>query len=764
MDLISQCKNKSVAYFSESFRELVDQLPQLLIDKTAAADNDMQRTRYLEAHKSIQPLRRQLVGGYQRALEQAFDDFAAGRELRPEPAQQFSQLALVDKSQYEDDVAIRTMASKASALNGEELWKLNRRFAVARGGKKCTEELNPCGPYQLCVAMRETYSALEVDPAIKLWLYQLYEQQVLAQTDSLYQTLNQQLAEQGVLKTLSFTMSSVVVRSAVGGSSQVAEAPQQRPQSEPDAANDSARLVSGGLASAADEATGLVPLVSPAVERRQTRVMDAIRAVQHKRCQSGAPRTRTAGGVSYGAIDADGVAGRADTFTQRELALALGVLQTALQLPTARQADPRRVAETEGQLIGELGAAARQNARQKLTAVDADTIDLVGMLFDYMLDDPQLPDGLKSLLSHLHTPYLKVALLDKAFFATAKHPARCLLDVMAAAGARWVREGDDDEKVYQRIRHVVERVLKEFDDDLSFFDELLKDFTRFVKVLEKRADLSTQRSVEAEKGLDQLRHARAWVGQEVARCIEGAELPAPVRELLEQPWTDYLVFTYLRHGDTSDRWRSGLDVVERVVSSVRPQGEAGTAARWRADYALLNTFVEAGFTSLGYDADEGQRLLQALRDAQAQALQGQAPQLDQQKYASSARTRGSAIARQMQQLGSEVTPKPLADSQRSALSVQEKALADKLSSVNFGTWFEFNRGTDDTGLRLKLSWYSSVSGNYMFVNHSGVKTAVKSLSELLAGMNDGSIIMLERESRNFFERAISSVLGRLNKA
>ena len=648
MDLISQCKNKSVAYFSEIFRELVDQLPQLLIDKTAAADNDMQRTRYLEAHKSIQPLRRQLVGGYQRALEQAFDDFAAGREPRPEPAQEFSQLALVDKSQYEDDVAIRTMASKASALNGEELWKLNRRFAVARGGKKFTEELNPCGPYQLCVAMRETYSALEVEPAIKLWLYQLYEQQILALTDSLYQTLNQQLAEQGVLKTLSFTMSSVVVRSAVGGSSQVAEAPQQqRPQSEPDAANDSARLVSGGLASAADEAAGLVPLVSPAVERRQTRVMDAIRAVQHKRCQSGAPRTRTAGGVSYGAIDTDGVVGQADTFTQRELALALGVLQTALQLPTARQADPRRVAETEGQLIGELGAAARQNARQKLTAVDADTIDLVGMLFDYMLDDPQLPDGLKSLLSHLHTPYLKVALLDKAFFATAKHPARCLLDVMAAAGARWVREGDDDEKVYQRIRHVVERVLKEFDDDLSFFDELLKDFTRFVKVLEKRADLSTQRSVEAEKGLEQLSQARALVDQQIWCRIDGAELPTPVLELLEQPWTDYLVFNYLRHGDTSESWLAGLDVVEQVLSSLRPRQGDATAAQLQADHAALNTLIEAGFASLGYDGDEGRRLLAALGDAQAQALRGQIPQLDEQKHAAGARAPGSAIARQM---------------------------------------------------------------------------------------------------------------------
>lgn len=762
MDLIQQCKNSSVEYFGGLFRESVDELSELLIDKTASAKSDMQRSRYLEALKCIKPRCGQLANAYQQALERGFDDFSAGRELHKDSGSEPVQLALVDKSQYEDDVAIRSLATRSSGANSEELWKLNRRFAVARGGKKCSEELNPCGPQQLCAAMRESYRMLDVDPAIKALLYQRYEQQVLSEAGAHYSELNERLAEQGVLKTLSFTMVSELKRRAAGGSAQAAVATPPRHETEPNAANDAARLVSG--AQSAQGSDTALPLLSPENERRQARVIDAIQAVQQKRCQSGAPRTSTMGGASYGTINTDGVAGSADTFTQRELALALGVLQAALQLPMARQAQPRRASETEHLLMGELGSAALANAKQKVTAVDADAIDLVGMLFDYMLDDPQLPDGLKSLLSHLHTPYLKVALLDKEFFASASHPARGLLDAMAAAGARWLREGDDDDKVYQRIRHVVERVINEFDEDLGFFDELLKDFTRFVNVLEKRADLAAQRSVEAEKGLDQLGQARDLAEQEIQNRLGELELPAAIRELLEQPWTDYLVFNYLRHGDTSEQWRSGVEVVEQVVSSIQARDSGATSPQ--VDCPALNTAIEQGFTSLGYDSDEGERLLAALRDAQGQAQEGRSPRLDEQKYASRSRVPGAAIARQLQQQrgrgpGQIAKEKPLAQVN---LSAAEQALAEKLSSVSFGTWFEFNRGIGGPSQRLKLSWYSSISGNYMFVNHSGVKKAVMALPALLQEMNDGSIIMVERDNKNFFERAISSVLGRLNKS
>lgn len=774
MQFIQQSKKNSVEFFGGIYGEWIDQLPAMLDEKIVATKNVGQRNRYMDAREAIVPKLESLHSRYQRALTQSFDNFAAGYEAEEDEAYDAAGLALVDKAKYEDDVAVRTMATKCGALNAEELWKLNRRFAVARGGKKCLDEMNPCGPQQLCDAMRESLRKLDIDAQVKLMLYRQYDQQVLVQAGAFYKTLNRELAEQGVLRNLSFSAASAAPRQVVGGAPQVVASADNAIESASAAPSPERTAAGKGKTGAANDAahpenaapneaeTSLVPVVSAEMERKQTRVIEAIKAVQHKRRKSDRQRSRTMGGANYGALCANGVAGEADTFTPIDLAAALRTLQVAMQLPMSRQAPPRAIAETEGLLIGELGALAEGQERQKVDAVDADTIDLVGMLFEYMLDDPQLPDGLKSLLSHLHTPYLKVALLDQAFFASARHPARILLDLLAAAGARWLQEGDDDDKVYQRIRLVVERIIKEFDDDIAFFDELLKDFTSFVKLLERRADLAAQRTVEAERGLDQLSQAKGLVEQQVSQRIGGTALPGPVMELLEQPWTDFLVFNYLRHGDKSDVWLSSLQVVERVVACTQPLQMDSDSAELEKQYSELNDRVQQGFDSLGYDRDDGERMLLALREIQRQALKGLAPKLDDTKFSRRADKPRSAIARQIKQQRCEAKPEAASEAQR--LSPQEKALAEKLSSVSFGTWFEFKQGVNGPSRRLKLSWYSSVSGNYMFVNHSGVKSEVKSLHQLLRSMNDGSVVMLDRENRNFFERAVSSVLGRLNKA
>ncbi|MCP4128325.1 MAG: DUF1631 domain-containing protein, partial [Gammaproteobacteria bacterium] len=53
--------------------------------------------------------------------------------------------------------------------------------------------------------------------------------------------------------------------------------------------------------------------------------------------------------------------------------------------------------------------------RRKIPAADLDTIELVGMLFEYVLNDTGLPNIVKALISYLHTPFLKVAVIDQSF-------------------------------------------------------------------------------------------------------------------------------------------------------------------------------------------------------------------------------------------------------------------------------------------------------------------------------------------------------------
>ena len=60
------------------------------------------------------------------------------------------------------------------------------------------------------------------------------------------------------------------------------------------------------------------------------------------------------------------------------------------------------------------------------------------MLFDFIFETKDLPDGIKALLARLQIPVLKAAMLDGAFFAKKSHPSRLLVNALAAGGTRLV--------------------------------------------------------------------------------------------------------------------------------------------------------------------------------------------------------------------------------------------------------------------------------------------------------------------------------------
>ena len=179
--------------------------------------------------------------------------------------------------------------------------------------------------------------------------------------------------------------------------------------------------------------------------------------------------------------------------------------------------------DVERRLVSQLTSLGESRQRSKISGADANTVGLVGMLFKFMLDDPNLPDQVKTLLSHLHTPYLKVALIDKQIFARASHPARQLLQ-RHGCGRRALGRGrqESERQILPRIRSIVERILADFVDDVSIFGELLDEFSNAVLTLEKRARLAEQRSREAEKGLDRLVIAKARAEEEVDRRLRDA--------------------------------------------------------------------------------------------------------------------------------------------------------------------------------------------------------------------------------------------------
>jgi hypothetical protein len=377
-------------------------------------------------------------------------------------------------------------------------------------------------------------------------------------------------------------------------------------------------------------------------------------------------------------------------------------------------------------------------------AINGDVIEIVGLLFEYMLGDEQLPDSVKALLSYLHTPFLKIALLDQAFFNHPQHPARQLLNSLVAAGERWVEpEGKYKNDVYLQIKNIVQRVLDEFESDLRLFSQLVFDFNNYVRQHSRRVQLAEQRSMQAARGEDTLKDIRRRVELYLRQKQGNMELPETVHTLLYEPWANVLAFNLLRYGDDSAQWRAAAQVVDDILNYLQPHVIADADHAQQQDWQQHNQIDEklsAGFQTVGYDIESGSRLLAALHQIHRDRLAMPAPPPQAARPAASAASRDTGPA----------TPDPI---------------MEKLSAVEFGTWFLFlaNRPRKEQW-EAKLAWSNPRTQHYMFVNRLGQQVAVKSGAELVADIRAGDTRILQaKTSTPFFERALERIAEQLRR-
>jgi hypothetical protein len=391
----------------------------------------------------------------------------------------------------------------------------------------------------------------------------------------------------------------------------------------------------------------------------------------------------------------------------------------------------------------------RQIHEETRNAVNADVIEIVGLLFEYMLNDEQLPDSVKALLSYLHTPFLKVALLDQQFFNHPQHPSRQLLNSLVAAGERWVEpEGKYKNDVYQQIKAVVQRILDEFESDIRLFSQLTFDFNHYLRQHSRRVQLAEQRALQAARGEDKLKEIRQRVEHYLQQKLQGLTIPDAVRTLLFEPWANVLAFNLLRFGSTSPQWSAAAQVVDDILHYLFPPHrhtpDTTTSAAQQHDWQLrdaLDEKLSAGFQTVGYDIDSGARLLTALHNAHSAQLTQPAPPAPAIKPAD-------------------------IDAPIGAAAQPPDSIVEQLSKLEFGTWFLFlaNRPRKEQW-EAKLAWSNSRTQHYMFVNRLGQQVAVKSGPELAADIRAGNTRILQAKVHvPFFERALERIAEQLRRS
>jgi len=729
LGFLDECHDIVLKHLRPHIKKMFENSDLAFIEFAEKSQSSASQLRFYEAMTIIQKNRNDVETIFYRELGRSFADFGcASHQAEQAGSIRDDSLELVSRDDSDIQVAIQNMVASASTGSTHELIALRQRLAVLNHGQQLEEKDIPGGPTCLANAFHQAASGLLLEHQTRLIVYMLFNKFVLSKTTTLYDDYNKHLLKAGLLPNLKYQVRIDPDRA------QAQTAATGQPTTQTDQRDDSNSNQSLG-----DELFGnIMQLLSQRSSHDQ----------------------RTAAGQQPAITN---------PVPQAELVSALQHLQQSKPAENPIISKNMRTAngvQENNLLVENLVAnlsADRERLfegidRRRLPAADTQVIDLVGMMFEYMLNDDEIPSVAKAELSRLHTPYLKVAIIDKGVFTDTSHPAHELLNELASAAARWVVESNLDRGIFPAIHNVVERITADFESNIDLFANLLELFRANVRDLENKSTAIEKRTQQAAEGKEKLGLAREHAATTIGKCMDGHTVPAPVKKMLHDVWQEKLMFIYLREPEAgeSDSWKLAIQTIEAIIWSVEPRTSVAEQTELRERLPEVQKQIELAFETLdAYGNNDTEPQLALIRDIQEAILHEPVTETCTPEQTS----QPAPLDFRAPEVGQEAASEAENDTEPAAEQVSpetEAALAE-LKKVAFGTWFSIQENEDVLPEHVKLSWYSHMSGNYMFVDNMGMKTKVRKHMELATLMATGKARIIQTEQRPLVHRALEAI-------
>src|SRR5690606_34141338 len=440
-------RDKARQQLQVMLRELFDRADDALFELADKAGNNHEQNLYFESMREVRIRRRAMEAAFFRSIDVSFaqllDPYAYRDNSSEEREISLEELSLVKNDELEELVATDSMINKANDQFAEAVQHLTLRIDHLVP-VKVYQKNNPLGADVICHAFVDATQLTNIDMKAKLVLLKLFDNLVMAKLGDLFQSLNQLLIDSNIMPSLKLERSR---KSSSTASSNSPAGHSAIPQSTRQGSDQSSSYG------------------APGYDTQTNEVLQTLRELLGSRNPSTSP---SMSGEEIASQDLINILSQAQ---QRNMSFDSAATRGDGGIPNLR--------ELLGNMLG--------NGKQKpqiINQVDDDVINLVSMMFDFILDDRNLAAPMKALLGRLQIPMVKVAIADKSFFSKGGHPARRLLNEMAMAALGWQENSEENQRkdsLFNKMEEVVQRVLSEFDTDISIFGGLLTDFRAFLE-------------------------------------------------------------------------------------------------------------------------------------------------------------------------------------------------------------------------------------------------------------------------------------------
>lgn len=722
--IVHECQDRLGALLFDWLKSIDEVIAEDLFGLANDARDRLAQTRYLDLRSTIKTRWTELTFAFRQAYHRdPHQDAPVSLEIND-----FSGLELVDDEKLSENILVREFSARLAEACNDELYGLDHRMATLLDIEDVDKINNPLGPTRICQALAESLSPLDSDTETRILLLRHLERHLQPALSNIYHEINQYLIGLSVLPELKRSY-----RRANTPSAPAQEIP-------PLQANPKAAIPVEG-----DVFNALKRLV--AARAVETAAFPA----------SSAP----AGLILNGSPIGTGPASDGNACDPANLSRAFFASLEQYK-PVPGEA-----------MVNHIHAIRSSEAASQVGHLEAVTIDIVAMLFDFIFNDKDIPNGVKALVGRLQIPVLKVAMLDQSFFGNRNHPARRFLDEISEISLRWGVNIDEQDPFYITLAHLIERIQNEFEGDIEVFSRVLEELHSFVDnheneeeaTLKVATDIATQRQREAESW-EQANHA--------VKLALTESLPAVIREFFQKEWVQALQKIAFSEEKDSLQWMDAVKLMSDLGQSVLPKKKPEERMALISALPNLLTRINRGLDLANPDKAARRPFFDALVALHTAALKGEplatprpllksppAAIAETEKPAATVtQPEGDLVVTRSVSNGVEVEEVTLVGAQP-VWRADDRDVARQVAGLKRGDWVEF-RQEDDSASRERLTWISPQRHILVFSNHRAAKAISIAPDALARLIREGKALIVS--DTPLFERAMSGVLDSLNAA
>lgn len=571
--------DRSKSLLREKVKSFFDLADDSLFELADKATSNQDQNVFFDSMRELRVQHRSIEMRFLDAVSSAFADLSTTQKIERQDDEAPEALSLVHSDDLEEMLAVDSAAARANTQFGEAIQFISLRLDTLLP-VKVYQKNNPISPDVLCSAFMEQIKRLDVDMKAKLVLFRLFDKAIIQELGEVYRAINALLIEQNIMPSLPSVNARRRSHTAQsqrrhGSASQVNEPRQERLGSHDSESHDTGH-----------ETTSLS---HQAVETLNQLLTDERSATDQQ------------------IVSANDLLG----------------LLSQVQRQSAAKDSIERGSDIRA-LLDEVKSSA--GITRDFGRVDDEVMNLVNMLFDFILEDRNLAAPMKALISRLQIPIIKLAVADKTFFTKGGHVGRRLLNEMATAAIGWECAAEDviKDPLYAKISDVVKTLQHDKNINTDDLNEVFGDFTSFVTREKRKAAVFEKRTIDAEDGKARTEVARGLVSEAVRSRIKGHEIPEFLLQFIQEAWAKVLFVTALKHGSDCDQWMAVTQTLDELLWSVRPsQSDQHRQTLLRLIPVLLKK-LRAGLDIISYNPYDMSAVFKSLESLHLAAIRSRA--------------------------------------------------------------------------------------------------------------------------------------------